>query len=148
MMQNDKCYTIGYGGRTLDDLVKMLLDYNITNLVDIRRYPHSVFEEFDKESLQETLPKNGILYYHCEGVGGMRDTGYVEYMHTDEFAQSFSSLMDLITKTNLISQKIVLLCAEKNPKGCHRHYLSTKIEENNVEVIHLVDSGQTNLFMY
>jgi uncharacterized protein (DUF488 family) len=40
------------------------------------------------------------------------------------------------------------MCAEKNPKGCHRHYLSIKIEENDVEVIHLVDSGQTSLFMY
>jgi uncharacterized protein (DUF488 family) len=148
MMQTNQCYTIGYGGRSLDGLIQMLLDNGINNLVDIRRYPHSTFEEFDKGSLQDTLPKNGILYYHCEGVGGMRDTKYVEYMDTDEFSQSFSSLMELIRKINSRGQKVVLMCAEKNPKGCHRHYLSIKIEENDVEVIHLVDSGQTSLFMY
>lgn len=148
MMQTDRCYTIGYGGRTLDGLIQMLLDNGINNLVDIRRFPHSTFEEFDRDSLQDTLPKNRILYHHCEGVGGMRDTKYIEYMNTDEFAQSFSFLIDLIKKINSDDQKVVLMCAEKNPKGCHRYYLSTKLEENGVEVIHLVDSGQTNLFMY
>ncbi|WP_406661164.1 DUF488 domain-containing protein [Methanolobus sp. ZRKC3] len=148
MTQTDRCYTIGYGGRTPDEFIQMLMDNGISNLVDIRRYPHSTFEEFNGESLRDTLPKNCILYYHCEGVGGMRDSKYVEYMETDEFMQSFTRLMTLIKKINSEGQKVVLMCAEKNPKGCHRHYLSTKIEENGIEVIHLVESGQTSLFMY
>ena len=70
MTQSDTCYTIGYGGRTLEEFIHMLLENGITNLVDIRRYPHSTFEEYNGESLRDLLPKNGVLYYHCEGVGG------------------------------------------------------------------------------
>ena len=80
--------------------------------------------------------------------GGMRESKYTEYMETDGFRQSFSRLLDMVRKINSEGQKVTLMCAEKNPKGCHRHYLSAKMEENGVEVIHLVDSGQTNLFMY
>jgi len=142
------CYTIGYGNRQLDDFIFMLLNNGITHLVDIRRYPQSTFREYDKESLENVLPKNDIIYYHCEGVGGMRDSTYVEYMDTDSFRKSMDKLMSLIRKVNLENGRIVLMCAEKSPKGCHRHYLSGKLEEKGVEVIHLVEQGQTSLFNF
>ncbi|TQD27621.1 DUF488 family protein [Methanolobus vulcani] len=143
-----KCYTIGYGNRQLDEFIFMLAKNKITHLVDIRRYPQSTFKEYDRESLEDILPKNSILYYHCEGVGGMRDSTYVEYMGTESFQNSLKKLMSLISKVNSENGRIVLMCAEKSPKGCHRHYLSNKLEENGIEVIHLVEQGQTSLFNY
>jgi uncharacterized protein (DUF488 family) len=126
----------------------MLTNNKITHLVDIRRYPQSTFKDYDRESLEDILPKNSILYYHCEGVGGMRDSTYVEYMGTESFQSSLKKLMSLISKVNSENGRIVLMCAEKSPKGCHRHYLSNKLEENGIEVIHLVEQGQTSLFNY
>jgi uncharacterized protein (DUF488 family) len=143
-----KCYTIGYGNRQLDEFIFMLAKNKITHLVDIRRYPQSTFKEYDRESLEDILPKNSILYYHCEGVGGMRDSTYVEYMGTESFQNSLKKLISLISKVNSENGRIVLMCAEKSPKGCHRHYLSNKLEENGIEVIHLVEQGQTSLFNY
>jgi uncharacterized protein (DUF488 family) len=143
-----KCYTIGYGNRQLDELIFMLAKNKITHLVDIRRYPQSTFKEYDRESLEDILPKNSILYYHCEGVGGMRDSTYVEYMDTESFQSSLKKLISLISKADSENGRIVLMCAEKSPKGCHRHYLSNKLEEKGIEVIHLVEQGQTSLFNF
>ena len=143
-----KCYTIGYGNRQPDEFIFMLAKNKITHLVDIRRYPQSTFREYDRESLEAILPKNSILYYHCEGVGGMRDSTYVEYMGTESFQSSLKKLISLISKVNSENGRLVLMCAEKSPKGCHRHYLSNKLEENGIEVIHLVEQGQTSLFNF
>ena len=142
------CYTIGYGNRSFDEFLGMLLGSKITDLVDIRRYPQSTFEDFNKESLEKTLPKNGIRYVHCEGVGGMRDSKYIEYMGTDEFRNSFDKLQDFIVRVSESGGVVVLMCAEKSPKGCHRHYLSNKLEEKGIEVIHLVEPGQMSLFSF
>ncbi|MDW7731670.1 MAG: DUF488 domain-containing protein [Methanolobus sp.] len=146
--RKDRCYTIGYGNRSFDEFLGMLLENGITDLVDIRRYPQSTFEEFNKESLESALPKNGIRYVHCEGVGGMRDSTYIEYMSTDEFRNGFGKLLQFIKRVNEDGGRIVLMCAEKSPKGCHRHYLSNRLEENSIEVIHLVEPGQMSLFNF
>jgi Uncharacterized conserved protein len=143
-----KCYTIGYGNRPVNDFIDMLAENKVTHLVDIRRYPQSTFKDYDKESLESILPKNGIIYSHSEGVGGMRDSTYVEYMQTDSFRASLVKLIELIREVNEAGGRVILMCAEKSPKSCHRQYLSVKLEENGVEVIHLVERGQTTLFNF
>ncbi|WP_342304662.1 DUF488 domain-containing protein [Methanolobus sp. ZRKC5] len=143
-----KCYTVGYGNRQVNDFIGILIENKVTYLVDIRRYPQSTFKDYDKESLESILPKNGIMYSHFEGVGGMRDSTYAEYMETDSFKSSFEKLMNLIRKVNEEGGRVILMCAEKSPNGCHRQYLSIKLEENGVEVIHLVERGQTSLFNF
>ncbi len=148
MVQRMKCYTIGYGNRQINEFIDMLIENKVTHLVDIRRYPQSTFKDYDKESLELILPKNGIMYSHFEGVGGMRDSTYAEYMDTDAFKGSFEKLMELIRKVDEENGRLVLMCAEKSPKSCHRQYLSIKLEENGVEVVHLVERGQTSLFNF
>ncbi|WP_319507090.1 DUF488 domain-containing protein [uncultured Methanolobus sp.] len=143
-----KCYTIGYGNRPVNDFIDMLAENKVTHLVDIRRYPQSTFKDYDKESLESILPKNGIIYSHSEGVGGMRDSTYVEYMQTDSFRASLVKLIELIREVNEAGGRVILMCAEKSPKSCHRQYLSVKLEENGLEVIHLVERGQTSLFNF
>ncbi len=148
MVQRMKCYTIGYGNRPVNDFIDMLAENKVTHLVDIRRYPQSTFKDYDKESLESILPKNGIIYSHSEGVGGMRDSTYVEYMQTDSFRASLVKLIELIREVNEAGGRVILMCAEKSPKSCHRQYLSVKLEENGLEVIHLVERGQTSLFNF
>ena len=145
MAKGPICYTIGYGNRTLDEFVSLLHNSKITHLVDIRRYPHSWMEDFDKESLQTKLPKNGIAYMHCTGVGGMRESSYTEYMETEEFNNSFSRLVAFILEINKVDGNPVLMCAEKNPKDCHRQYLAQYLEQSGIRIVHLTETGQMNL---
>jgi len=78
----------------------------------------------------------------------MRDSTYIEYMGTDEFRNSFAKLLAYISNVHKEGGRVVLMCAEKSPKGCHRHYLSIKLEESEVEVIHLIEPGQVSLFSF
>ena len=148
MEKRIRCYTIGYSNRKMEDFVEMLQKKEINHLVDIRRYPQSWRDEFDKEQLKESLPKHGISYSHCGGVGGMREGSYTDHMRTGEFKRSFSRLVERIVEVNELGGNIVLMCAEKNPKDCHRYYLSLELEKKGIEMTHLTESGQTSLFMY
>ena len=142
------CYTIGYGNRSLEYLIDMVQSFNISYLVDIRSYPHSVHEEFNKENLEIVLPKNNIVYSHCPGLGGLRDGSYMDYTKTDEFRKYYSRLVNKIEAVNKAGSGIVLMCAEKNPKDCHRYHLSKVLESCGIKVIHLTDPGQVDLFMF
>ena len=146
MAKGPTCYTIGYGDRTLEEFISLLLNSNITHLIDVRRYPHSWMEDFDKEALQTMIPKNGIAYVHCAGVGGMRESSYSEYMETEEFNNSFTRLVAFILEVNSIDGNPVLMCAEKNPKDCHRRYLAQHLEQQSgIEIVHLTETGQMDL---
>lgn len=145
MVEKAQCYSIGYGNRSFDDFVQMLVENRITHLVDIRRYPQSTFDDFNKESLQRSLPLYNVIYIHCEGVGGMRDSTYIEYMGTGEFRKSFFQLIAYINSVSEKGGRVVLMCAEKNPKDCHRRYLAQHLEQSGIKVIHLTEPGQIDL---
>jgi uncharacterized protein (DUF488 family) len=145
MVRKTQCYSVGYGNRSFDNFVQMLGENEITNLIDIRRYPQSTFNDFNKESLERSLPLNNVIYTHCEGIGGMRDSTYIEYMGTGEFRNSFAQLLAYIKNVHEKGGKVVLMCAEKNPKDCHRRYLAQHLEQSGIEVIHLTEPGQMDL---
>ncbi|MCC7577188.1 MAG: DUF488 domain-containing protein, partial [Methanomethylovorans sp.] len=40
----------------------------------------------------------------------------------------------------------VLMCAEKNPKDCHRRYLAQHLEQQSgIKIVHLTETGQMDL---
>jgi len=65
-------FTIGYGARTVDELVAALRAYQIMFLVDVRTAPYSRFKpEFSKDALEQELKRQGIRYvYLGEALGG------------------------------------------------------------------------------
>ena len=66
-------YTIGHSTRTLDELVAALRGHGITTLVDIRAFPMSRrLPHFNRESLEQELPKAGIAYVWMKELGGRR----------------------------------------------------------------------------
>ncbi|WP_135612882.1 DUF488 family protein [Methanococcoides sp. AM1] len=148
MDEDTRCYTIGYGNRSLEEFIDILQQYDLSYLVDIRSYPHSVREEFNKENLEVVLPKYNIAYSHCPGLGGLREEGYIDYIKTDEFRKYFTKLIGKIKEVNSNGSDVVLMCAEKNPKNCHRYKLSNELESSGIRVIHLTNPGQADLFMF
>ena len=49
-------FTIGYGSRTLDDFVRVLQNYDIEFVLDVRSAPYSRFKpEFSKDALETHL---------------------------------------------------------------------------------------------
>lgn len=66
-----RLYTIGHSTHSQDEFIEILSSFNINQLVDIRTVPRSRHvPQFEKGSLEKTLPKHNIKYVHLEKLGG------------------------------------------------------------------------------
>lgn len=152
----NRIYTIGHSTRTLAELVSLLRDHDVSRLADIRRYPGSRrHPHFSRESLEQTLPQDGIRYEHFEALGGRRRPlknspngvweneqfrGYADYMGTKEFQAAVERLLDSDSPT-------AVMCAEAVPWRCHRNLLSDDLLRRNIEVIHILGQGSAQPHM-
>jgi len=126
-------FTVGYGGRKFDRFVELLKRHGIDLVVDVRRFPKSKDEHYLRENLERELPKHGISYvYLGDLLGGFRRGGYEKYMESEDYMRGISRLLELAEE-----HKVVIMCVERNVRGCHRRYISRTLEEAGVEVIHL-----------
>src|SRR5450631_1705918 len=118
-------YTIGHSTRTLEELAAALRGHEITTLVDIRSFPMSRrLPHFNRESLEQELPKHGIAYVWMKELGGRRKKirddspntalrndsfrNYADYMMTDEFVGGISELVAIAER-----EKTAIMCAER-----------------------------------
>ena len=148
----NRIYTIGHSTRELLEFVRLLREYGVTRLADIRRFPGSRrYPHFAGEALAASLPRAGIDYLHVESLGGRRKParesenggweseqfrGYADHMSTPEFREAVDRLLDSEKPT-------AYMCAEAVPWRCHRNLLSDEIVRRGVEVVHILGPGST-----
>src|SRR5437764_13972930 len=85
-------FSIGYGGRTFEELAALLEEHEIGCLVDVRSAPYSRFRpEFSKQALEAALQERGIRYVFLgDALGGRPDApdcyvdGKVDYARVRE----------------------------------------------------------------
>ena len=119
--------SVGYEGRTVDDLLTLLQTHNVSVLVDVRLTPISRKKGFSKKALSEVLADAGIEYRHERELGNPKD-------NREPFRQGLTSARDLYihhlrngassiyTKVVRLtrSNRIALLCYERDTRACHR----------------------------
>lgn len=68
-------YTIGYGARSVDEMVSILQAHAIEFVVDVRTAPYSRYKpEFSKDALEAALKTHGLRYiYMGDSLGGRPD---------------------------------------------------------------------------
>jgi uncharacterized protein (DUF488 family) len=156
-----RVYTIGHSNLALDRLLGLLQRHEITVVVDVRSNPYSRHNpQYNREPFSGAVEGAGMRYLHegnrlggaptdpsCyvrvdTGGGATRETEQVDYRLVtgkDWFQEAMNDLMDLVG-----TDRVVLLCAEENPEGCHRHHLLTPALINReVEVLHIRATGDT-----
>lgn len=152
-MQEKTVWTIGHSTHPFDEFIDILKSFETQLLIDIRGYPGSRrHPHFNKESLQLTLPENGIEYLHISGLGGRRKTkpdsrntgwrldafrGYADYMETDDFN---TAIMELQQKA--IEKRSAYMCAEILWWRCHRSLVSDYLKWSGWKVIHIMGKGK------
>jgi len=137
-------WTIGHSNRSKEAFANLLKEHKIKILVDIRRFPTSKIEHFKKEAMERWLPENGIEYIFLgKELGGYRRGGYQAYMKTEQFREGVKKLIE-ISKQN----RTCIMCMEPNPKYCHRRFISTRLEEKDIEVVHILKKGQVSLLKF
>ena len=144
-------FTIGHSTRSLDELIAVLQAHSIQTLVDIRSFPMSRrLPHFNRESLEETLPKAGIRYVWMKDLGGRRQKSledspnvalrndsfrnYADYMLTPEFERAVGDLIKLAEHS-----LTAYMCAERVYFKCHRMLVSDWLVAHGHEVLHIDD---------
>lgn len=148
-----KIWTIGHSTRSWEDFLELLQEFSINGLVDVRSYPGSrKFPHFNKENLEELLPKNNISYSHFKSLGGRRKPdpesentvwrhpsfrAYADYMQTEEFQKGIRELEKIGQQ-----EKVAYMCSEAVWWRCHRSMISDELKVKNWEVLHIMGAGK------
>ena len=146
-------YTIGHSTRTIEELIAALRAHQIQTLVDIRAFPASRrLPQFNRDSLEKTLPAAGIRYLWMKTLGGYRKKiveespnialrsasfrNYADYMLRAEFEQAVAELVALAA-----GSPTVYMCAERVYFHCHRMLVSDWLVAHGHEVLHIDAEG-------
>lgn len=143
-------YTVGYGNRSIEELIELLHNHKIAYLIDVRSAPYSRYKpEFSKAPLGKELEKHGIRYvFMGDTLGGRPDdetcyiNGKVDYEKvkaTETYQRGIQRLHTAFSQ----QQPIALMCSEGKPEACHRCKLigATLIQES-IPVIHIDENGE------
>lgn len=152
-------WTIGHSTRAFDEFLKLLNSFNIKILVDVRHYPGSrKFPQYNKESLQSSLPENGIEYIHLIDLGGRRKPepdskndawrldsfkGYADYMETEQFQKSLKILKEYASE-----KPTAIMCAEVVWWSCHRSLISDIMKVDGWTVQHIMAENKATEHPY
>ena len=122
-------WTIGHSNRSIEKFLTLLEEHRIKVLVDIRSFPTSKIEHFKREEMERWLPEHGIEYVWLgKKLGGYRRGGYEAHMKTEVFREGIEKLLELARQ-----RRVCIMCMEKNPKYCHRRFLTAYLERRGVE---------------
>ena len=131
-------YTIGYGGRTADQLVAVLQEHRISVLVDVRASPRSRVPAFNKTPLAHHLDGWGITYHHLQALGNANRNGGPDapVLLVDE-AAGLAELRHILDTWNRPADMpgVAIMCAERDHRGCHRTYIAERMP--GCEIVHL-----------
>ena len=133
-------YTIGYEGRSIDQLLELLREADVKSLIDIRFAPISMYRpELNKPNLCKSLDSIGISYLHVPELGVPKDIRakaigmenrdviwkwYDTYV-VDQFVRNLHWFMN-------IEHPAALMCLEADPTECHRHRLFLALENQGL----------------
>lgn len=137
-------WTVGHSNRSVERFLELLAEHKIRTLVDIRRFPTSKVEHFKREEMKRWLHEHGVEYVWLgKELGGYRRSGYQVHMKTELFREGVKKLVELAEKGRLC-----IMCMEKNPKYCHRRFVSAYLERKSVEMVHILEKGQVSLMKF
>jgi uncharacterized protein (DUF488 family) len=133
-------FTLGYTGRTTDDMIATLTANGVRTLVDIRQNAISMYRpELSKNNLAKLLGAHCLNYVHLPQLGVPRDirakaiesgTREVIWDWYDEhvIGDFFGAGRNLHFFLNCVEHPVALMCTEIDPQECHRHRLSLALE--------------------
>jgi uncharacterized protein (DUF488 family) len=123
-------YTIGYGSRSVEELIATLQRYQIAYLIDVRSAPYSRYKpEYSKEALAATLQAQGIRYLFLgDKLGGRPNDpdcysdGKVDYEKV-KVQPFYQAGLERVQAAFRQQARIALMCSEGKPTQCHRSKL-------------------------
>jgi len=168
-MAGARIYSIGYGTRTLFELVKLLVLRDIDLLIDVRSSPYSKFApDYNRSHLADAVAAEGIEYqFMGDALGGFASDedyltdGKVDYSKLSQrpiYKNGINRLVEIAS----LGRTFCIMCSEEKPEMCHRskmigetllslgisviHIDEEGIEKSQEEIIERLTGGQLSLF--
>jgi len=142
-------YTIGHSNLDVDEFVLRLKANEVGCVADVRSSPYSErFPLFNRESLAAVLGRHGIGYLFLgDQLGGRpKDPrcyvgGQVDYRRTAAWPGFQAGTARLLK--GLAAANIAIMCAEKDPLGCHRMILICRnLRDKGIAIKHILEDGR------
>jgi uncharacterized protein (DUF488 family) len=131
-------FTIGYEGKTVDELLASLAEARVELLIDVRAVAASRRPGFSKTALAGALHERGIDYLHLRPLGTPKAgreaarkgriaemrTIFEEQLETPEAEVALARALDEAGE-----RRAALLCFEAGADGCHRSIVAERMME-------------------
>jgi uncharacterized protein (DUF488 family) len=146
---SDRLFTIGHSAHPYERLVELLRGAGATAVADVRTAPHSRrFPHFNRGVIEARLRLDGIAYSFLGAELGGRPKGshyyrdgvadYERMAAAPQLQQGLRRVME-----GLGSYRIALMCAERDPRDCHRCLLvSRALLERGLNSRHILPDGR------
>jgi uncharacterized protein (DUF488 family) len=134
--------TVGYEGRTAEQLVRAVAEDCVDILVDVRLTPSSRKPGLSKGKLSAALAQAGVEYLHLRALGNPRDnragyrTGdpasqrrYAEVLHDEAASDALEQLESLVN-----GARVALLCFERDSSACHRQAIADELRRRRPDL--------------
>ena len=147
--QTQPLFTIGYGARSLEELIAALQANHIDYLIDVRTAPYSKFKpEFTKEVLDKRVEAAGIHYvFMGDSLGGQphdpacHTDGKVDYEKV-RVQPFFQDGIQRLLKASQQKRRAALMCSEGRPEQCHRcKLIGVALVAAGIPVCHIDEDG-------
>ena len=149
-------YTIGHSTRTIEEFEKLLENFAIGLLLDIRTLPRSRHvPHFNSEELARSLAQKKIDYRHLKLLGGLRKPakdsinlgwrnlsfrGFADYMQSEDFQKGLAELESLAG-----GKTAAFMCAEAVPWRCHRSLVADALTVRGWQVRHILSTADPQI---
>lgn len=138
--------TIGYEGKTLDELLDQLGDAGVELLIDVRAVAASRRPGFSKTALAGALRERGIDYLHLRPLGTPKAgreaarkgrTGEMRAIYERHLEEAEAQLAFEQADAAARERPAALLCYERAWQECHRAILADRLAERGHVIAHL-----------
>jgi uncharacterized protein (DUF488 family) len=126
-------FTIGHSNQTAERFVALLQRHGIRLLADVRSAPASRFApQFNRVALAHSLEQAGIEYrWFGQALGGKPRAPELVFA---------AGIADLLQESQ--NQSTAIMCAERDPRMCHRtHLVTPALLKNGATVTHILGDG-------
>ena len=145
-----RIFTIGHSDLSIEGLIQLLDGSSVKMVVDVRSNPASSrFPHFERTRLAVSLDEAGINYRWFRALGGHCAPSAADAIHTalPESARAYATAMNRESFGLWVEELVGLsssavtavLCAERDPRQCHRFLLADKIQQLGARVVHIID---------
>ena len=138
--------SIGYEGRSVEELISLLIQNDVFLLVDVRENPVSRKPGLSKRRFSELLREVGIGYRHERSLGNPKENrdafragdpaarDYFEEHLDNGASEALSSVRDMA-----VTRRVALLCYEHDSNQCHRSAIADRLHStvNDLQIRHV-----------